>query len=250
MPHENPTPAGDSPRCPTSRPAIPQTGRAAEGLQVTPHTHPPLRAGTRRHPTATPAAEEHLHLAGRSRARPLPLAGTRPAATGPGPARCSGRETSPTRREKPRLASPRREAAVPGTYVVGAAVGAVVADGTERVARDGSRHDGRPPPPPPSPTSHRERPRPRPLPAEAPAWGLLGNVVPSHTGTRPPFRAAEVCGGGEGRDPALWGRERVGPFGLGPAASWQAGLGALHPSLAPAVPLGLRRDVYPRAGKR
>lgn len=133
------------------------------------HTHTALRAGTRRHPTATPAAEKHLHLAGRSRARPLPPAGTPPAATGPGPARRSERETSPTRREKPRLASPHREAAVPGTYVVGAAVGAVVANGTERVARDGSRHDGRPPPPPPSPTSHRERLRPRPLPAEAPS---------------------------------------------------------------------------------
>lgn len=158
-----------APHVQTSHSPDRQGGRGSASHPPPTHTHTALRAGTRRHPTATPAAEKHLHLAGRSRARPLPPAGTPPAATGPGPAGRSERETSPTRREKPRLASPHREAAVPGTYVVGAAVGAVVANGTERVARDGSRHDGRPPPPPPSPTSHRERLRPRPLPAEAPS---------------------------------------------------------------------------------
>ena len=73
---------------------------------------------------------------------------------------------------------PRLKEAAPGTYVVGAAVGAEVAHGTERVARDGSRHDGdhcrrR--------RSHKATRAQRP-PASGGARGLLGGVVRPRAG--------------------------------------------------------------------
>lgn len=73
----------------------------------------------------------------------------------------------------------RLKEAAPGTYVVSAAVGAEVADGTERVARDGSRHDE-------DHCCRRQRShkaeRARRPPTSGGARGLLGDVVSPRAG--------------------------------------------------------------------